>query len=182
MSAASRRPSSGRRWPAGWDPLAGTHETGFASARPDRFRGCVVYICETGESGGHRAGGRVASFWEDVLEASPVRIDAEAHDRQLAWTSHLPQAVAYALAKTLADQGLAGVSFGSGARDTTRLAGSSPELWVEVLRHNATTVGQALERTEQSLAELRNLLASGDENGLQRFLEAARVFRQGIER
>jgi prephenate dehydrogenase len=167
---------------AGGHPLAGTHETGFTSARPDRFRGCVVYICETGESGGHRAGGRVASFWEDVLEASPVRIDAEAHDRQLAWTSHLPQAVAYALAKTLADQGLAGVSFGSGARDTTRLAGSSPELWVEVLRHNATAVGQALEQTEQSLAELRNLLASGDENGLQRFLEAARVFRQGIER
>jgi prephenate dehydrogenase len=167
---------------AGAHPLAGTHETGFASARPDRFRGCVVYICETGDPGGHRAGGRVASFWEDVLEASPVRIDAAAHDRQLAWTSHLPQALAYALAKTLADQGLAGVSFGSGARDTTRLAGSSPELWVEVLRHNATAVGQALERTEQSLAELRGLLASGDEAGLRRFLEAARVFRQGIER
>jgi prephenate dehydrogenase len=167
---------------AGAHPLAGTHETGFASARPDRFRGCVVYICETGDAGGHRAGGRVASFWEDVLEALPVRIDAEAHDRQLAWTSHLPQAVAYALAKTLADQGLAGVSFGSGARDTTRLAGSSSELWVEVLRHNRTAVGEALERTEQSLAELRRLLASGDEAGLQRFLEAARIFRQGMER
>jgi prephenate dehydrogenase len=167
---------------AGGHPLAGTHETGFGSARPDRFRGCVVYICESGDPEGHRAAGRVVSLWEDVLEASPIRIEAEAHDRQLAWTSHLPQVVAYALAKALSDKGLAGVSFGSGARDSMRLAGSSPELWVEVLRHNAAAVGDALEGMEQSLAELRRLLADGDEAGLQRFLHAARAFRQAIGR
>ena len=49
-------------------------------------------------------------FWEEVVEASPILIDATAHDRQLAWTSHLPQSVASALAKTLADRGLAGLS------------------------------------------------------------------------
>jgi prephenate dehydrogenase len=167
---------------AGGHPLAGTHETGFASARPDRFRGCVVYVCETGSSGGHRAAARVARFWEEVLEASPISIEAEAHDRQLAWTSHLPQAVAYALAKVLSDEGLSGVSFGSGARDTTRLAASSPELWLEVLRYNAGAVGAALERTEEQIAELRRLLSSGDVSALRGYLEAARAFRQGIER
>jgi prephenate dehydrogenase len=167
---------------AGGHPLAGTHESGFASARPDRFRGCVVYVCETGSPGGHRAAATVARFWEEVLEASPVSIEAEAHDRQLAWTSHLPQAIAYALAKVLSDQGLAGASFGSGARDTTRLAASSPELWVEVLRYNAAAVGAALERTEEQIAELRRLVSSGDVDALRGYLEAARAFRQGIER
>ena len=33
---------------AGGHPLAGTHASGFAAARPDRLRGCVVYVCETG--------------------------------------------------------------------------------------------------------------------------------------
>jgi prephenate dehydrogenase len=167
---------------AGGHPLAGTHETGFVSARPDRFRGCVVYICETGSSAGHRAAATVARFWEEVLEASPVSIEAEAHDRQLAWTSHLPQAIAYALAKVLSDQGLAGVSFGSGARDTTRLAASSPELWGEVLRYNAGAVGPALERTEEQIGELRRLLSSGDAAGLRAYLEAAQTFRRAIER
>ena len=119
---------------AGGHPLAGTHASGFGAARPDRLRGCVVYVCETGETGGDAAARRVMRFWEDVLEAQAVLIDAAAHDRQLAWTSHLPQAVASALAKTLADRGLAGVSFGSGARDTTRLAASNPE---HVDRHPA---------------------------------------------
>lgn len=167
---------------AGGHPLAGTHETGFGSARPDRFRGCVVYICESGTSAGHRAADAVASFWERTLEAAPVRIDAEAHDRQLAWTSHLPQAIASALAKSLADRGLSAVSFGSGAKDTTRLAASNPEMWVDILLHNQTAVSEALEQTEGEIAELRRLLAGRDGAGLRRFLEAAKAFREGIER
>ena len=167
---------------AGGHPLAGTHVSGFAAARPDRLRGCVVYVCETGQAGGDVAARRVMRFWEDVLEAQPVLIDAESHDRQLAWTSHLPQAVASALAKTLADRGLAGVSFGTGARDTTRLAASSPEMWLDVLLFNRVAVAEALGAAETELAELRQLLAAGDADGLRRYLTAARRFREGLER
>jgi prephenate dehydrogenase len=166
----------------GAHPLAGTHESGFASARPDRLRGCVVYICDSGAPDGHRAAQSVSGFWEHTLEASPVRIDAEAHDRQLAWTSHLPQAVAYALAKTLADQGLGGVSFGGGAKEMTRIAASNPGLWLDILLYNRGAVSEALERTEASVAELRGLLESRDLPALQSYLRTAQAFRRGIDR
>jgi prephenate dehydrogenase len=167
---------------AGGHPLAGTHGSGFGAARPDRLRGCVVYVCETGAPGGDRVGRQVMRFWEQVLEAQPVLIDPADHDRQLAWTSHLPQAVASALAKTLADRGLAGVSFGSGARDTTRLAASSPDMWLDILRYNRAEVAQALAATEEGLAELRRLLAADDADGLRAYLAAAQRFREGIDR
>jgi cyclohexadieny/prephenate dehydrogenase / 3-phosphoshikimate 1-carboxyvinyltransferase len=167
---------------AGGHPLAGTHESGFASARPDRLRGCVVYICETGTADGHRAAQSVSGFWEHTLEASPVRIDAEAHDRQLAWTSHLPQAVAYALASTLAAQGLGGVSFGAGAKDTTRIAASSPDMWLDIFLYNRRAVSLALERTEASIAELRRALESSDLPALQSYLRTAQAFRRGLDR
>jgi prephenate dehydrogenase len=167
---------------AGGHPLAGTHVSGFAGARPDRLRGCVVYVCETGAPGGDQAARSVMSFWRRVLEASPVLIDAAAHDRQLAWTSHLPQAVASALAKTLADRGLAGVSFGSGARDTTRLAASQPEMWIDILLHNREAVADALASTEAGMAELRRLVAAGDAEGLREYLLAAQRFREGLDR
>ena len=167
---------------AGGHPLAGTHESGFASARPDRLRGCVVYICETGTAEGHRAAQSISGFWEHTLEASPVRIDAEAHDRQLAWTSHLPQAVAYALARTLAAQGLGGVSFGAGAKDTTRIAASSPDMWLDIFLYNRRAVSLALERTEASIAELRRALESSDLPALQSYLRTAQAFRRGIDR
>jgi prephenate dehydrogenase len=166
----------------GGHPLAGTHETGFPAASPDRLRGCVVYICETGTAPGYQAAAKVASFWERTLEASPILIAPDAHDRQLAWTSHLPQAVAYALAKVLADQGLGGVSFGTGARDTLRLAASNPEMWVDILLLNREAVNQALEQTRSSMGNLQQLLDTGDRSALLRYLEEARRFRQGIER
>ena len=167
---------------AGGHPLAGTHQTGFAAARPDRLKGCVVYVTETGTPEGHGAARSVIGFWERVLEASPVLIDAGAHDRQLAWTSHLPQAVAYALGKTLSDRGLGGVSFGSGARDTIRLAASSPEMWVDILLYNQMALDEALGNAIAGLTELRRLIAAGDAAGLYAYLEAARDFRRGIER
>ncbi|HEX3232956.1 MAG TPA: prephenate dehydrogenase/arogenate dehydrogenase family protein [Gemmatimonadales bacterium] len=167
---------------AGGHPLAGTHASGFAAARPDRLRGCVVYVCETGAPGGDQAARNVMSFWRRVLEASPVLIDATAHDRQLAWTSHLPQAVASALAKILADRGLSGVSFGPGARDTTRLAASQPDMWIDILLHNREAVADALAAAETGLADLRRLIATGDAAGLRQYLTTAQRFREGLER
>ncbi len=167
---------------AGAHPLAGTHASGFAAARPDRLRGCVVYVCETGAPGGDRAARGIMRFWEQVLEAQPVLIDAAAHDRQLAWTSHLPQAVASALTWALADRGLAGLSFGTGARDTTRLAASSPDMWIDILLYNRAAVTEALDATGASLAELRRLVTAGDADGLRRYLAVAQRFREGMDR
>ena len=181
VMARAREAGLGERF-AGGHPLAGTHQSGFAAARPDRLKGCVVYVTETGTPEGHGAARAVIGFWERVLEASPVLIDAFAHDQQLAWTSHLPQAVAYARAKALADRGLGGVSFGTGARDTTRLAASSPEMWVDILLYNQPALDEALGRTADGLTELRRLLAAGDSAGLAAYLEAAQDFRRGIER
>jgi prephenate dehydrogenase len=167
---------------AGGHPLAGTHDSGFAAARPDRLRGCVVYVCETGVAGGHRAAAAVMDFWEDVLGASPILIDPADHDRQLAWTSHLPQAVASALAKTLDERQLAGLSFGPGARDTTRLAGSSPDMWLDIMLENGDELANALARTEASLSELRRLLSDRDGDALLRYLTRAQQFRRGLDR
>ncbi len=167
---------------AGGHPLAGTHGSGFAYARPDRLRGCVVYVCATGSAAGDTAARGVMGFWRETLEASPVLIDAAAHDRQLAWTSHLPQAVAYALAKALAGHGLGAISYGTGARDTTRLAASSPELWIDIFLENRAPVLEALARAEGELAELRRLLAAGDAANLRRYLDTAAAFRKGLDR
>jgi prephenate dehydrogenase len=167
---------------AGSHPLAGTHDSGFSAARPDRLRGCVVYVCESGSGEGARTARAVMRFWEDVVEAQPILIAAEAHDRQLAWTSHLPQAVAYALAKSLADRQLGGVSYGTGARDTTRLAASNADMWLDILLQNRDPLVEALSSVEIRVGDLRRLIETGDRQGLEHYLEAAREFRRGLDR
>jgi prephenate dehydrogenase len=164
---------------AGSHPLAGTHLSGFSAARPDLFRGAVVYV--TPAAGGDpRPLREIMDFWSGTLGAEPVQMEAVAHDQQLAWTSHLPQAAASALAATLAR--CQGVSFGTGARDTTRLAGSSAALWTELFRMNRGEITTALQSLETELARLRGLITAADAAPLRDFLERARAFRQGLDR
>ena len=166
---------------AGSHPFAGTHVAGWGGARPDRFTGATVYVCATG-SDGEAVAREVMDFWAAVLGAHPVLVDAAAHDRQLAWTSHLPQAVSSALARTLArEPALRGASLGTGARDTTRLAASPVSMWVDVFLLNREQVAAALASAEGELATLRALIARGDRAGLAAFLEEASHFRQQQE-
>lgn len=166
---------------AGGHPFAGTHISGWSGARPDRLSGAIVYVCATGPEG-ERAAREVMNFWEVVLGAHPVRIDAAVHDSQLAWTSHLPQAVASALARTLATEpSLRGVSLGTGARDTTRLAASPAEMWVDIFLLNRGPVCRALARAEGDLARLRELIEQGDRPGLTSYLEEAAQYRRRLD-
>jgi prephenate dehydrogenase len=166
---------------AGGHPYAGTHRSGWSGASPDLFTRATVYVCATGPEG-ERAAREVMNFWESVLGAHAIRIDPAVHDTQLGWTSHLPQAVASALARTLArEPGIRGASFGTGMRDTTRLAASPPAMWADILLLNRGPVQTALARAEGELATLRGLLERGDRAGLEAYLEEAAAFRRPME-
>lgn len=179
--ARARAAGLGARF-AGSHPFAGTHVQGWEGARPDLLSGALVYVCATGESG-EQAVREIMNFWESVLGCQPVRMDPAAHDLQLAWTSHLPQAVASALAHALAlNPDLRGATFGTGMRDTTRLAASPPEVWTDILLHNQQAMREALAAMEGELVTLRGLLEAGDRDGLKAWLEGAARFRRGLSR
>jgi len=96
------------------------------------------------------------------LDVRIVRMTPEEHDTAVAFTSHLPQLLSTALAKTLAGQ--SSETFhnvvGSGVLDMTRLALSAPDLWTSILRTNAVPVLLALDAFMSALNSLRSHLSS----------------------
>src|SRR5436309_3020416 len=163
---------------AGSHPLAGTHRHGFEASRPDLFRRAVVYVtpCRHGET----AAREIVDFWEHVLEAEPVVLDADRHDAQLAATSHVPQIVASLLGDFLARHAPPGASLGTGAIDTTRLAASEPRLWTEILLMNRDELLVALRTLEESLGSVERALETGDARGLTAWLTRAAAWRRGV--
>ena len=101
-------------------------------------------------------------------------MDAAEHDRRLARTSHLPHAASFALGRALRDAGIHRSALGPGGRDVTRLAGSSPEMWADILLDNADEVGPALQALESQLRTIRHLVANGDHAQLRDLLAEAR--------
>ena len=75
------------------------------------------------------------------------------------------------------------MSYGSGAKDTTRLAASNPDMWVDILLYNRAGRRRGAGADRGALAELRRLLASRRRGrAATPTSSAAQAFRKGIER
>jgi prephenate dehydrogenase len=158
----------------GAHPMAGSHERGPAHARPDLFAGAVCVIAAV-PSVPAPAVARIEGFWR-ALGARTLRRDPAAHDREVAWTSHVPHAVAFAFARALgeAPDGAREV-VGPGFRDFTRIARSDPELWAEILVANGKALAGPLARVAERLSELARCVEAGDADAAARLLGEART-------
>jgi prephenate dehydrogenase len=97
---------------------------------------------------------------------------ADTHDHTVALTSHLPQLLSTALAETLANSGNPHLTrvFGPGLIDMTRLALSSPDLWLSILTTNSVPITAAIDGFIEVLTHMRDALGTGD---LRAHFEAA---------
>jgi prephenate dehydrogenase len=86
--------------------------------------------------------------------ARPVTIEAATHDRAMAYLSHAPQVVAWALVETARGDLVARRHLrqaGPGFRGMTRLARSPRALWHDILAANRDEVARALASLRRSL-------------------------------
>ena len=146
----------------GGHPLGGAAASGLEHARPDLFKGRPWLFTPSGEAGGESLEKLVA--FVRALGAEPRILDAAAHDRLLAFLSHLPQLTASALMHVVGDAvGDAGLELaGRGLVDTTRLASSPAEIWRDIASTNADEIGPALGTLIAILEDLRADLTNGD--------------------
>lgn len=166
----------------GSHPLAGRERGGAISARADLFIGRPWVVCRDGNT----AAADLALVEALALDvgAMPLEMTPEEHDRSVALTSHVPQVVASLLAGRLAeaDEGSLRLS-GQGVRDTTRIAASAPELWVQILGANAGPVVEILDSLAADLREVSDALRDPGAAGARRVVaETIRHGNDGVDR
>jgi len=129
----------------GGHPMAGREASGFAASKPDLFQQRRWIL--TPDADTTPAALRAVRALVRAAGARPVVMSPAEHDRVVAFLSHVPQVVAWALfgaAKAdrvaAAHMDVAGPAF----RDMTRLAHSAKPLWREILRENRAEVNAAL--------------------------------------
>jgi prephenate dehydrogenase len=163
---AGRR--SGPRF-VGSHPLAGDHRTGPQHARGDLFEGRTVVVTPT-ELTRTAAVTEVVGLWQ-ALGANVQKMPPAKHDAALALTSHVPHLAAVAMAAATPSEFLHLTA--SGWRDTTRVAGGDPKLWLAILTANRQHVLDGLDMLGQTVGNLRECLEQGDNESLFSILEAA---------
>jgi prephenate dehydrogenase len=152
-------------------PMAGHEKSGPQFASGWMFRG-AKWILSPAKFTSRTALKIVEAVVKD-FGATPVRVDAERHDREVALLSHLPHALAAALVRLAADLESTEASAGSW-KDLTRVAGVDPNLWSQILISNREEVSKALRDFSEDLQMLRQALDANFPEEVTSYLQAAR--------
>jgi prephenate dehydrogenase len=161
-------------------PVAGSERSGAEAGDASLFVGRQVILTPLPETS-PGALSRVEAFWT-ACGARVARLDPARHDRVLAAVSHLPHLLASALVAELASRPDSAEylgNAGSGFRDFTRIAASSPEMWRDVALANREALLLELAEYRRALDALMLSIEHGDRAALETMLErAARARRQ----
>jgi prephenate dehydrogenase len=168
----------------GGHPVTGAETHGPENANAELFDGATWFL--TPGAGTDPASHRRVHGFVTGLGARPVAIDAEAHDRLVAITSHLPHAVANALANQAGAGKVDGhdplAAAGGSFRDMTRVAGANPRIWVDIFLDNRQALVDGLREHGRRLDELVRALERDDAGYLARWIgEAAGHRRRMLE-
>jgi prephenate dehydrogenase len=166
----------------GGHPLFGRERSGVAGASPDLPVGCRWALTP-----GARSTPDAVTVVTRLAEAAGgvVRVmTPQEHDARVAYSSHLPQVAATALAAAAsgAEGRLGGVLdlAAGGFRDTTRIASSPASIWQEIFATNTEPIRQALAEYRSLLDQLDQALASGDTALVEQVFAKAHAARRGL--
>jgi prephenate dehydrogenase len=174
-------------------PVAGAELSGAGAANPNLFRDKNLVLTPIEETSVD-ALKRVTRLWQ-ACGAQVSQMSARKHDEILAAVSHLPHVLAFALMHYISSgEGLDGDApflpddmirpsellrfAGSGFRDFTRIAGSSPEMWRDICLGNREVLSRQIDAYQDELAALREMLVRGDGDALERLFSNAREARR----
>ena len=148
----------------GSHPMAGREKGGPGKARADLFFARPWIIAAEPDA----ATDRIEEIRDLALRlgALPQQMTPREHDSAVAIVSHLPQLAASLVAARLNSANPSHLDLaGQGLRDTTRIAASDPELWLQILNQNAAQIAPLLSDLADDLDEISKSLGDPHAKG-----------------
>lgn len=165
--------------PIGSHPMTGKETAGFEAAQPDLYHG-ATWVLTPLERTKSEAVDLVTELVRAV-EANPVVLPADRHDKLVASISHIPFLVASALVHAVNGVGVDDPRVwdlaAGGFRDTSRVAASDTRMFLDILVTNRGAILEQLDNFSQQIDDLRELLADNDEERLHHKLSKSRSMR-----
>ncbi len=167
--------------PVGGHPMCGKETAGFEAAECGLYRNATWVLAPLARTS--PAALDLALELVEAVEARPLVLAPERHDRLVASISHLPFLVASALTAAVADVGAEDPTVwdiaAGGFRDTSRVAASDTQMFLDILQTNRPAILAQVADFQQHLETLRTLLATADDSALRDWLHATQQARAG---
>ena len=158
----------------GMHPMAGKEQQGYRESHEELLHGRRVILCDDN----NLLAGDKGAFLVALLESAgciTLSMTPDEHDRIIAKVSHLPQLLS-TLLMTHCGESIS--KSGPGFATLARLAGSSWEIWRDIIATNSDNIAEELESFSRELALLSGEIRQGDLVPLESsFNEANRLYQ-----
>lgn len=145
-------------------PIAGTEFSGPSAAISGMYVGKTNIICEV-EKTAFKLQERALELFQK-LKMRIRYMNPVAHDKHIAYVSHLSHISSFMLGKTVIEKEKNERDIfdmaGSGFESTVRLAKSSPDMWTPIFEQNKENVVETLQEYIQNLENFKQLLLDED--------------------
>ncbi|MEO0527892.1 MAG: prephenate dehydrogenase [Bacteroidota bacterium] len=149
-------------------PISGTEFSGPSAAISGLYKDKTNIICEI-----EKTAFRLQEKVLELFQRLGMRIrymNPEAHDKHIAYVSHLSHISSFMLGKTVIEKEKNERDIfdmaGSGFESTVRLAKSSPAMWTPIFEQNKENVIETLEEYIQNLESFKQLLIADNYKGI----------------
>ena len=161
-------------------PIAGTEFSGPSAAVEGLYDGKTNIICEV-----EKTAFKLQEKALDVFGKLGMRIrymNPEAHDKHIAYVSHLSHISSFMLGKTVIEKEKNERDIfdmaGSGFESTVRLAKSSPAMWTPIFEQNKENVVETLNEYIQNLEDFKQKLIENDFGGIFKEMDDANKIKE----
>jgi prephenate dehydrogenase len=161
-------------------PIAGTEFSGPEAAIENLYKGKTNIICEVEKTAFKLQESALQLFQEMGMRIRYM--NAEAHDKHIAYVSHLSHISSFMLGKTVIEKEKNERDIfdmaGSGFESTVRLAKSSPAMWAPIFEQNKENVIETLQEYIQNLESFKKMIADNDFEGVYAEMDNTNKIKQ----
>lgn len=164
-------------------PIAGTEFSGPSAAFHGLYNGKVNIICNRDESSEEALD--VAQKVFETLGMKIIYMDAEEHDRHIAYVSHLSHVTSFTLGLTVLDiekdeKNIFNMA-GSGFASTVRLAKSSADMWAPIFEQNSENLLEAMDAYIEKLQVFREVIKEKKTDQAHQLIKSGNEIRRILE-
>lgn len=160
-------------------PMSGTEFSGPKAAKKDLFKNKILILSDISSSGEFQV-----AFAKEIfvnLGMQIVLMDSPSHDRHIAYISHLPHILSFALANTLLAQeqpeNILALS-GGGFRSMARISNSSPITWRDIFKHNREYILESIKQFENNFNHAKTLIEQEKWDELESWMKRANTLHE----
>ena len=164
-------------------PMAGTENSGPLAALENLFRDKIAIVCDQ-ESSGPQHLALVEKMFQSI-GMNIAYMTSDEQDRSTAFVSHLPRAVAFAVANAVQDKADRHIIFdlaSGGFNSTVRLAKSSVSMWHPIFEQNSDYLVESLNAYMKHLEQFRDAIQQKNSKLLEELIVNANRVRGILEK